>query len=345
MQKYSNTSRSQNSSSLGERKGDANFISLTSFTGISLLCFYTFIFVASNVGNVAVLYICHRRDRSTAFRHTNTGFFNRFIVNLAIADLLFTQLTVFDVSYAVLNDWVLGLALCKLQGFFVELCYSASILTLIAITRERLQSLSELEIRSRIQRIKTRKLWSILVWIMAILLCTPLLYAYKLEISPEERGKTKCTNMAWSHTGRQIYYSLTTVILFIYPLAIMMWTQFKIKRAFRSQISPSQQIAVLTRARQKKATRILGAVTMGFFALWAPFIITRTLRYFQWYEGEIIWKLSQLLTIASSAANPFIYSFYSLHFRVYVKRIITCRCGILSESTGRSECSINNTLY
>ena len=165
--------------------------------------------------------------------------------------------------------------MCKLQGFFVELCYSASILTLIAISRERLQSLSELEIRSRIQRIKTRKLWSILVWIMAILLCTPLLYAYKLEISPEERGKTKCTNMAWSHTGRQIYYSVTTVILFIYPLAIMTWTQFKIKRAFRSQISPSQQIAVLTRARQKKATRILGAVTVGFFALWAPFIITR----------------------------------------------------------------------
>ncbi|XP_068747738.1 somatostatin receptor type 4-like [Montipora capricornis] len=347
MQQNSNISLGLNSSStLNKNEAVPNIISLTSFTGIFFFCFYIFVFFASNVGNIVVLYICNRRGRNAAFRPTRTGFFNCYIANLAIADLLFTQLTVFDVLYAVLNEWVLGAAMCKIQGFFIEMCYSASILTLIAISRERLKSFSELEIKSRIQRIKTRKLWSVLVWIMAFLLCSPLLYAYRLDTSPEGSRITVCNNLAWSYFARQIYYSLATVVLFIFPLAIMLWTQFKIKRVFRSQVSPNHcQIAVLRRARQKKASRMLRAVCLCFVAFWAPFIITRTLRYFKWYEGEIVWKLSQLLTMASAAANPFIYSFYILHFRVFIKRFITCRCGLMSSSTENVESSIDNTVY
>lgn len=339
-----NISTVENSTATREYKAASNSISLNSFMEIFILCFYIIVFSTSSVGNIVVLYICRRTGRSVAFRPTSTGFFNRYIANLAIADLLFTQLTVFDAIYAVLDEWVMGVAMCKLQGCFVELCYSAAILTLMAISHERLKSLSDLEMKSRIQRIKTRKLCSIMVWVAAILLCSPLLYAYSLERT-QERGTIQCTNVAWSHIGRRIYYSLMAVILFIFPLIIMIWTQLKIKSVFKSQVAPNQQIQVLMRARQKKASRILSAVTLAFFTFWSPFIIVRTLRYFSWYEGDIVWRLGQLLIIASAAANPFIYSFYSLHFRVYVKRFITCRCGLMAASAGNVESSIGNTLF
>lgn len=343
MQLRGNITVELNSTPTSEKGVAPNGISLGSFVGIFIMCFYIIAYLTSSVGNFVVLYICNRSGRSAAFQPTRTGFFNRYIANLAIADLIFTQLTVFDAVYAALDEWVMGAVICKLQGFLVELCYSAAILTLIAISRERLKSLSDLEMKSRIQRIKERKFFSVIVWAVAVLLCSPLLYAYNVENTPES-GIIRCVNTAWTHTGRRIYYSITAVILFILPIIMMLWTQLKIKHVFKSQVAPNQQIAVLTRARQKKARRMLGAVTLAFFAFWSPFIFIRTLRYFSWYEGVIIWKLSQLLTIASAATNPFIYSFYSLHFRVYIKRFVTCRCGQIAANEN-VECSTANSLY
>lgn len=318
-------------------------ISLNSFMGIFIMCFYIVVYSTSTVGNMVVLCICAKNGRkNAAFQPTRTGFFNLYIANLAVADLLFTQLTIFDAVYAILDEWTMGATLCKVQGFLVELCYSASILTLIAISRERLKSMSDLQMKSRIQRIKERKSRSIIVWVVAILLCSPLLYAYNL--TEETSSIIRCNNDAWSHVGRRIYYSITTVILFIIPLMIMIWTQLKIKLVFKSQVAPTQQIAISMRARQKKASRMLFVVTIVFFAFWSPFIFIRTLRYFSWYEGFIIWKLSQLSTVASAAANPFIYSFYSTHFRVYIKRFVTCKCGLMVASDNGDSSTVN-TVY
>ena len=321
----------------------SNSISLNSFMGIFIMCFYIVVYSTSTVGNLVVLCICAKNGRkNAAFQPTRTGFFNLYIANLAIADLLFTQLTIFDAVYAILDEWSMGAMLCKVQGFLVELCYSASILTLIAISRERLKSMSDLQMKSRLQRIKERKSRSAFVWIVAIVLCSPLLYAYNLK--EETSGIVRCYNDAWSHVGRRIYYSITAVILFIVPLVIMIWTQLKIKRVFKSQVAPNQQIAISMRARQKKASRMLFVVTIVFFAFWSPFIFIRTLRYFRWYEGFIIWKLSQLSTIASAGANPFIYSFYSTHFRVYIKRFVTCKCDLMAASDN-GDISTVNTVY
>ncbi|CAH3161879.1 unnamed protein product [Porites lobata] len=184
-----NTSLGLNLSDTSENTAVPNSISVVSFIGIFILCFYIIVYSTSTVGNFVVLYICHRSGRSAAFKPTRTGFFNRYIANLAIADLLFTQLTVFDAVYAILADWVFGAAMCKLQGFLVELCYSAAILTLIAISRERRKSISDLEMKSRIQRVKERKIFSIIVWIVAFVLCSPLLYAYNVV-------KTQTENVA-----------------------------------------------------------------------------------------------------------------------------------------------------
>lgn len=321
----------------------SNSISLNSLMGIFIMCFYIVVYSTSTVGNLVVLCICAKNGRkNTAFQPTRTGFFNLYIANLAIADLLFTQLTIFDAVYAILDEWSMGAMLCKVQGFLVELCYSASILTLIAISRERLKSMSDLQMKSRLQRIKERKSRSAFVWIVAIVLCSPLLYAYNLK--EETSGIVRCYNDAWSHVGRRIYYSITAVILFIVPLVIMIWTQLKIKRVFKSQVAPNQQIAISMRARQKKASRMLFVVTIVFFAFWSPFIFIRTLRYFRWYEGFIIWKLSQLSAIASAGANPFIYSFYSTHFRVYMKRFVTCKCDLMAASDNGDISSVN-TVY
>lgn len=342
MQLNSNSSVEQTDSTVENET--PNSISLNTFMGIFIMCFYIVVYSTSTVGNLVVLCFCAKNGRkNAAFQPTpRTGFFNLYIANLAIADLLFTQLTIFDFVYVILDEWTMGAMLCKVQGFLVELCYSASILTLIAISRERLKSMSDLQMKSRLQRIKERKWLSAFVWIVAIVLCSPLLYAYNL--SEETSGIVRCYNDAWSHVGKRIYYSITAVILFIVPLVIMIWTQLKIRRVFKSQVAPNQHIAISMRARQKKASRMLFVVTIVFFAFWSPFIFMRTLRYFSLFEGFSIWKLSQLSTIASAGANPFIYSFYSTNFRVYMKRFVKCKCGLMAASDN-GDISTVNTVY
>ena len=67
-----------------------------------------------------------------------------YISSLAAADLLFAILSTVDVSYFFLEDWPRGNGLCKIQGTLIEICYTASILTLVAISREKFCSLDQI---------------------------------------------------------------------------------------------------------------------------------------------------------------------------------------------------------
>ena len=324
--------------------GSDGRLSFNSFMGIFFMCFYIVVYTTSTIGNFVVLYICYKNGRSQpSFQSARTAFFNVYVASLAIADLVFTQLTVFDVMYAILGEWVFGSVMCKFQGFLIEMFYSASILTLTGISRERLKSLSDLRMKSRIQRNKERKRFALIFWIMTLILCSPLLYAYGIKTT--SAGIMQCRNSKWLNVARRIYYSLTATVLFFLPLVIMIWTHAKINQVFRLQVAPNQQMEVSIRARQRKVSRTLGVVTVAFFLLWSPFILIRTLRYFNWYEGEFVWKLSQLLTIASAAANSFIYSFYSEHFRVVLKRAVTCRCNLIAVGETGESFGLNSMYY
>lgn len=328
MQDFENITR--NTTKEWSQSENSDRVTIGSFTGIFFIFIYCAIFVASTVGNVFVLSVCCSKGRKprriSVFESVSSSpaFFTRYVASLSIADLVFTQLTLLDFVYAIQGEWVTGQVMCKLQGFLLETCYSASILTLIAISRERLKSVSALQRRSLLQRNKERKLFSLGAWIAAALLCSPLLYAYSIEITAE--GNIYCTNHAWKDLGRRIYYSFTTFILFLIPLFIMIRTHARIKRAFRSQVAPNEHVIASTKRRQRKAIRMLGAVTLVFFLCWSPFILVRTLRYFGWYTGEIVWKLGQLIVIGSAAVNPFIYGTYNTKFRVHFKKTFICRC-------------------
>lgn len=335
MQSLPNNSNMNTTDKEDPRANDS--LSLNSATGIFMLCFYVIFFVTSTTGNSAILLICNKASKSSrgirAFESSRGQFFNHYIANLAIADLLFTVLTLGDAFYAFHGSWLAGNALCKIQGCLVETCYSASILSLVAISRERLKSVSGLQLISQLKKSKERKIVSVTVWLLAVLLCSPLFYAYSVETTAQD--KIRCHNRTWSHLGRRIYYTITAILLFLFPLVLMAWTYVKINNVFKTQVSPNQNVLISVRTRQRKASRMLGVVTLVFFLLWTPFILIRTLKYFDLYHGFIVWKLSQLAIMASAAVNPFIYSFYSNHFRGFLKRVITCRCGdvFLAESS------------
>ena len=81
-------------------------------------CVYFLIFLSSIVGNSFVLWLCYKLKRQRESSLTC------YIANLAIADVAFTVLTIFDLMWT----WVGGEISCKLQSFAIEACYSTFII-------------------------------------------------------------------------------------------------------------------------------------------------------------------------------------------------------------------------
>lgn len=293
---------------------------------IGYLILYVIFFTVAFFGNIMALLTCYKKY------HSSRSILLVYIASLATADLLFAVLSIFDLAYFFLGSWPGGNALCKIQGFLIETSYSASILTLVAISYERSRSVTSTTL-ARNRGVEKRTIVIKILWVVSIVLCVPLLYGYATK---EVKGNQRCLNTNWGDSGRQTYYILQAVLIFICPLIFMVWAHTKILRVLQAHIKNSEGVGSVE-SKQHKVTKMLAVVTLFFFCCWSPFILVRALRYFYVYEGFELWKLTQLIIFGNSAANPILYCFYSGQFRRSFKEIIRCKFQIQVWRKSRAE--------
>lgn len=283
------------------------------------ICYYSLIFFLASLGNTLALLTCYKTYKTT------TSVLLCYIACLATADLLFTMLSTFDLVYFLLGAWVGGNAVCKIQSFLIETCYTMSVLTLVAISYERLKAVTT-PVKARTHRIHERKLIPKLLWCVSLTVCAPLLYAYTVE--EEEDGNALCVNTVWGDEARQIYYGIQAVLLLLIPLGIMTCAHVQIFRSLSQHIAARNELfrpGTQDNIRQRKVTKMLALVTLFFAVCYIPFIVVRTLRYLYLYNGNEIWKLVQLLIFTQAAFNPIIYCLCSPQFRLSYKELLRCR--------------------
>ena len=214
---------------------------------------YLLIFLSSVVGNSFVLSLCYRKLKRQACSP------KLFIVNLAVADLTFIVLTrILDLIDFVWS-WVGGQVTCKLERFLIEVCYTASIMTLVLISYERRQAVVEpFNARILVREGARRKL--IAVWVISLIAGFPLLFVYGVE--QDYNDAISCDNMALGDLGRQIYYGFQAVFFFLLPLTYMVYAQIIIFRTLRSNIFPRQNASATTcsnRGMHRKVAKTLAA--------------------------------------------------------------------------------------
>ena len=279
---------------------------------ISLYCL---VFLAAFVGNTVVLLVCYKSTR------VRTSPLTCYVSNLAAADLLFTLLTVFDLSN-FLEWWMGGQLSCKLQGFLIEVCYTTSIMTLVLINRLRLKAITA----PLVIHTKRRTSWTLLIlWLVGTVVCAPLLYGYSVI---ERDGVVICTNNGWHALARQAFYTTHAILLFVLPLIYMLYVQLTIFKRLRTNVLPlSVQHSIRRARKQRRIGRLLAVVTATFVVAWCPFITVRSLFYFH-VRSDVIdkaWKASQLLVFSSAAANPVLYGLHSARFRESFKQLTLCK--------------------
>ena len=110
--------------------------------GVALLVAYLvpllfgLIFIMGILGNVVVIVVTARTCKH--FNQQTREFTNRFLLNLAVADLLFLFFCVpFHATVYSMEGWPFGPVLCILTEFFQKLSMVASVYTLVALSIDR----------------------------------------------------------------------------------------------------------------------------------------------------------------------------------------------------------------
>ena len=281
-------------------------------------CFYFFAYAFAITGNCFVLSVCYKRSGSSSLRW--------FIANLAIADLTFALLSILDII-SFLWTWVGGQVTCKIQCFWIEACYTTSIMTLVLISFQRIKAVLH-PFNAQLSDAEGAKRKVVALWLGSLVVCSPLLYAYQV-VTLDLSGQIICTNRPFGDLGRQIYYSIHAVCFFIVPLVYMIYAQTAIFLALiRSsrRVFPTQNAFTTSYTnRHRKVAKTLTALTVAFIICWSPFMIVRTLMYFHLLSEGHVWRASQLLVMLNTVLDPILYGIYgeNLNFRQYLRRFIT----------------------
>ena len=300
--------------------------------GSIFIAYYSVVFLLATVGNTFALIACYKNYNTSALILS-------YIASLASADLLFALLSTFDLVYFIRSDWPGGELTCKIQGTIIESSYSASILTLVAISYDRKKAVSN-PFLVHSQSVHRRIYLPAMIWTVAMVSSAPLLYAYSVR---GQEGKLLCLNENWGDMGRQVYYGIQAVLLFLLPLGFMIWAHVSIFTHLKRHVRTSSTIGATTfdSRKQRGITKMLFIVTLAFSICYVPFIIVRALRYFYLYNGDEIWRLVQLLIFTQTAINPLIYCFYGRLFKISFKDILRCRFNCLAAEETRKPRSLS----
>ena len=278
-------------------------------------CLYATVFSLAFVGNTFALITCYKRYKVTA------SILLCFIASLALADLMFTLLSIFTfIAVAGKSGWFGGYTFCKVHGVLIESCYTVSVLTLVAISRERLKAVSS-PILTVAQGSTRRIFLLVVIWITGILTCTPLFNTYYVR-EDDNTGKKWCVTKYMHDREGKIYYSIQAGLLFLLPLGFMSFAHIRIFQLLSYHV---RSINSNISNKQRQVAKMLALVTLVFFICYGTFMIIRALRYLSVYNGDAIWRLGQMMIFAEAAVNPIFYCLYSKQFRMFFKKLICWR--------------------
>ena len=316
----------------------------------SYTVFYMIVISTAICGNTLVILTVYKN-------HFMRTVVNLFFANLACSDLLFALLSLFDFTAYMKRGWYATEAICKIQSYLIEVSYTCSTLTLVAVSIERFLSVCKPHMKGR--TLKTTCTLIAFVWFVSVGFCAVLLYAYRIRFL--QAGVPICENSAWTLDWRRIFYTIHSIFIYLIPLSVMIWAHHMISKAITLHRVPTGNSSSNNKAAnntsgqeqngrengkdknqnkrangnplsgtyktlqgKRKVIKILIVVTVTFFALWTPFIFTRLIMYFGVNVNDYIWKATQLLILSSTAVNSIIYAFMSPQFRKSFKDFLPC---------------------
>uniref|UniRef100_A0A1A8L465 Neuropeptides B/W receptor 2 n=1 Tax=Nothobranchius pienaari TaxID=704102 RepID=A0A1A8L465_9TELE len=254
---------------------------------------------------------------------------NMFILNLAIADDLFTLVLPISIADHLLNYWPFGDILCKiiLSVDHYNIFSSIYFLTVMSIDRYLVVWATVRSKRMPYRTYRAAKIISFCVWVLAIIIVMPFTVFAGVYVSPDD-GRKSCVlsfpspESLWFKTSR-IY---TLILGFAIPVSTICILYTMMLYKLRNMRLNSNAKA-LDKAKKKVTIMVFIVLAVCLFC-WTPFhlstivALTTDLRTTPLVIGISYFITS--LSYANSCLNPFLYAFLDDSFRKAFKKMLEC---------------------
>ncbi|XP_054428448.1 free fatty acid receptor 4 [Pteronotus mesoamericanus] len=293
-----------------EVKGDHRLVLSTVETVVLAL-----VFAVSLLGNVGALVLVARRRR----RGTTAC----LVLNLFCADLLFTSAIPIVLAVRWTEAWVLGPVACHLLFYVMSLSGSVTILTLAAVSLERLVCIVHLQRGVQGPGRRARAALLALIWGYSALAALPLCVFFQVvpqRLPGSDQEIWICT-LVWPSIAGEISWDVSFVTLnFLVPGLLIVISYSKIlqitkasRRRLTVSLAYSESHQIRVSQQDFRLFRTLFLLMISFFIMWSPIIITILLILIQNFKQDLViwpslffWVVA--FTFANSALNPILYN-------------------------------------
>ncbi|XP_062058578.1 neuropeptides B/W receptor type 2 [Lepus europaeus] len=282
---------------------------------------YSVICAVGLTGNTAVIYVVLRAPKMKTVT-------NVFILNLAVADGLFTLVLPVNIAEHLLQRWPFGDLLCKLVLAIDHYNIFSSVYFLAVMSVDRyLVVLATVQSRRAPRRThRGAKLTSLCVWLGVTLLVLPFfsfagVYSNELQV-PSCGLSFPRPERAWFKASR-IY---TLVLGFVVPVCTMCVLYMDLLRRLRA-VRLCSGAKALGKAK-RKVTVLVFAVLAACLLCWTPFHLASVVALTtDMPQTTLVISISYVITslsYANSCLNPFLYAFLDDNFRKSFRTLFPC---------------------
>ncbi|XP_008141519.2 neuropeptides B/W receptor type 1 [Eptesicus fuscus] len=287
---------------------------------VAVAVVYAVICAVGLAGNSAVLFVLLRTPRKNVT--------NLFLLNLAVADELFTLVLPINIADLLLRRWPFGELLCKLTVAIDQYNTFSSLYFLAVMSADRyLVVLAAAEARRVAGRTYgAARAVSLAVWALVTLVVLPFAVFARLD---EEQGRRQCVlvfpqpEALWWRASR-LY---TLVLGFAIPVTAICVLYLALLCRLRA-VRLDGQAKALGRAK-KRVTVLVAAILAACLLCWTPYHLSTVVALAaDLPQTPLVVAVSYGITslsYASSCLNPFLYAFLDGGFRRSLRRLLACR--------------------
>lgn len=270
------------------------------------------------IGNVYTLIIMNTSVRVTGSMYV-------YIVNLALADLLYLSTIPFVVWTYFAKDWYFGDIGCRVLFSLDLVTMHASIFILTIMSTERyLAVVNPLDTFGRSRRY--RRAVSCLVWLFSFILALPTMIMIDLKKDVHNGVEKRMCHPTWQMTAYRVYLTILFNTCILAPGLIIGYLYLKLARTYwlsQTSIFPSRE---MKKCPKQKVLYMIFSIVLTYWACFLPFWLWQLLSIYYYAHGGLasstvvyINFVVTCLAYSNSCINPFLYTLLTRNYQEYVR--------------------------